>query len=184
MKNNEALYQRNIIYLVTIITYLICGIVVLLCKNHIFDDGDFLIGILVLISAVPHFFIFVKKGMFKSLLNIAFLTTAIISIVFGVVFMSVSKLTIDQCCLMWGILGIVQAIIELNSAGYEVKRNKFELIEIAVSTGDIVVGILLCIHLKNGIKMHIIYFGITFLLMATKQFLDMVLLNEKDTDSN
>ena len=137
-------------------------IIVLGAANDAYDE--IMLGIILLLAGVSRIAIyFVNHGYresvnFNLLVGIAFL-------IFGIIFL-VSKYDIEVMCFGWGVLEIFVGAIEIHSSIYTFKQDKLSAFEIFISIGGIVFGILLCIEKAGGLTGHLIYMGVSIILMA------------------
>lgn len=92
------------------------------------------------------------------------LSFSLISIAIGFVFFF--KEDIEQICLIWGLLEILNGGIELGTDLREIREKPFLWISILISLGEIVFGTLLCIHGEHGIFVHLLYMASTFVLTS------------------
>lgn len=172
----------QIIYIFSIVFYLTIGtIAFIFAKPENGGNVNFL-GTLILLSSVPHLLIYLIHRERQS-----YLIIGLVGIVFGTIILSTNVFDPDIVCMVWGAIDICRGATEIITIAPHVKHNKFEFIEIAVSTGDIVIGILLCIHMSNGIVLHLIYLGIEFFISGTKNIADYFIgkkRNVKRTDNN
>ena len=134
-------------------------------------------GIAMLLSGVPHIFIYIIQQGYKNFFKSSFFEFGLVAMCFGIVFMT-GQLTIELICIMWGAFDIIRGAFELKDIIPEVKKSKLEIIELFAVIGDIVLGILLCAHMVHGIPLHLIYMGLSYFLIAVKKVLEIVLEKE------
>ena len=169
----------NIVYSFSIIFYLVIGVGVLTISHFDFSERIPLLSALILLSSVPHILIYAANREKKSYLIIGLVGTA-----FGILFLSTDLFDADEICMIWGVIDICRGLTEIINLAPTVRKHKIELIEIAISLGDIVVGILLCIHLTHGTKLHLIYLGIAFLITAVKNITEYVFIKRKEKNES
>ena len=99
------------------------------------------------------------------------LSFSLISIAIGFVFFF--KEDIEQICLIWGLLEILNGGIELGTDLREIREKPLLWISILISLGEIVFGTLLCIHGEHGIFVHLLYMASTFLLTAVMVIVEL-----------
>ena len=162
----------DIVYYCSILYHLIIGIFVLIISNRNLDDKIILLGVLIILSSVPHILIYFINKTKKT-----YLLIGLVGLAFGILFLSTDLFTDDQICMVWGCLDICRGLTEIATIVPEAKNNKFEIVEIFISTGDIVIGILLCIHLANGLHLHLLYLGIAFLITVLKDIVELIVVN-------
>jgi len=166
---NERASKRitKIIYVFSIVFYLTIGtIAFVFAKPENGGNIDFL-ATLILLSSAPHLLIYAIDRKKQT-----YLIIGLVGIVFGVLFLATDVFDPDSVCMVWGAIDICRGTTEIISVAPHVKKNKAELIEIAISLGDIAIGILLIIHMSNGFVLHLIYLGIEFLISGTKNIVD------------
>ena len=185
MKKSKKL---NILYLCLVLLYLAIGVFVLVFANETREKNNVILGVLILLSSIPHLFIFVLQGGLKNNRKYPFLFFSIIGIGIGLVTIFRTSISLDKVCVIWGCFDICRSSFEIADIIPEIKEHKWlELVELLLSTGEIVIAILLIIDEFEGIRLHLIYFGVVFLVSAAKRILDNVigLLNhEESADSN
>lgn len=160
---------QNISKLIFILYYVAIGIVILaFLNNKEFLENNRYLGFLIMAGSIPHLLIYFVEGGLFSKTKTSILIIGIIGFALSFVFVFSDTMTIEEICLYWGILDICRGAIEIGETLPHCKHDKLEYIEIAISIGDIVLGILLCIHLAHGLKLHLIYFAIAFFMYALK----------------
>ena len=112
----------------------------------------------------------------KDIYDIVAFYIAIIGIVIGTLFLCILSMNIELMCQIWGIYEIVNSIVEIVFHCQFIKSKRTTVIELLISLAEIIFGILLCIHLKEGIHVHLIFLSITCFLNADVILLDDVLL--------
>lgn len=173
----------KIISLILVVFYVAIGILAIVLSTRDLSDRNSVLAILIMLSSVPHIAIYIMHPERKSFLIIGLVGTA-----FGILILTnINMFTDDQICMIWGCIDICRGLTEIIIVAPHVKKNKLELIEIAVSTGDIVIGVLLCIHMLHGIRLHLIYLSIVFFISAIKNVYDFFMerkINAQRTDNN
>lgn len=107
------------------------------------------------------------------------LIIGLIGVALGIVFIVNKDITLENMCFYWGILDIVRGALEIAHIVPQVKNNKLYIVEIILSSGDIVLGILLCIHLSHGLQVYLTYLGIAFLVSAFNQIVNLIIRKKK-----
>ena len=160
----------TIAYFFSIVFYIIVGILVIIISNQTIGDErlKMTLGILMLLSSVPHFLIYFIHG------KLSYFIIGIVGTAFGTMSLASDIFEPEQICMVWGCLDICRGLTEIVSIAPTLKHHKSEIIEILISTGDIVVGVLLCIHLVHGLKLHLTYLAIAFLITAVKYIVEYV----------
>lgn len=160
----------NILYLCFLIVYVVVAAVAIifgfLPEEVIFEKSK-IVGALIALSSIPHLFIFVLQGSVNNKKKIPYAILGLLGIIFGLTCMYVplNEYTLDIICIVWGAFDITRSTYELTDVLPNLfKKDWYDLIEVIISTGEIVVGILLIIHKFEGIKLHFIYLGFSFLV--------------------
>lgn len=170
------------------VLYIAGGIVVLFLANDAREKNNFLLGTLILVSSIPHLLIFVIQGGLKNDRKYMYLGFAGIGIAIGIVTMFSTHLTLDKVCIMWGTFDICRSTFEIADVIPELKKHKWlELIDLAISLGEIAVAVFLIIEEFSGVKLHLVYFGITFIICGVKRIGENLYhhySHEKSSDSN
>ena len=181
MFKKKKIVFADIVYSFLILFYLAMGIFAFCICGHDFNDKSQVLAILIILSSVPHILIYIINRTKKSYLVIGLVGTA-----FGILFLTSNFFSDDQICMVWGVLDICRGTVEIINVAPTVKEHKKELIEIGISLGDIVIGVLLCIHLVNGMQLHLIYLGLAFVLTAAKNIFELYWenYNAKRVDNN
>lgn len=172
----------QIIYVFSIVFYLTIGTVAFVFAKPENGGNVKFLGTLILLSSVPHLLIYLIHRDRQS-----YLIIGLVGIVFGIIILSTNVFDPDIVCMVWGAIDICRGTTEIIVVAPNIKHNKFEFLEIAVSLGDIGIGILLCIHMSDGIVLHLVYLGIEFLIGAAKNIADYFIEKKrhaKRTDNN
>lgn len=109
------------------------------------------------------------------------LSFSLMSIAIGFVFFFTNN--IEQTCLIWGLLEILNGGIELGTDLREVREKPLIWVSIFISLGEIVFGTLLCIHGEHGILEHLIFMGSTFVLTAIMVAIELILNSKKKIEN-
>lgn len=166
----------TVAYFTSIVYYIIVGIMVLIISNQNVQEEQYqvMLGVLMLLSSVPHFLIYFING------KLSYLVIGIVGIVFGTLCLTTEQFNPEQICMVWGCLDICRGLTEIVNIAPTLKHHKTEIVEILISTGDIVVGILLCIHLVHGLKLHLTYLSIAFLITAVKYIAEYIFIRRNE----
>lgn len=183
MKKNK-ITLKQVGYLGLLVFYICVGIFVILYAALPTDYNSKIMGLMVLLSSIVHILLYFLTEGYKRPEKGFFLVIGIIAFSLGIVFLTTKVMTIPEICLYWGILDIVRSSLEIKDVIPELKENKIEIVELVISFGDIVLGILLCVHLEEGIQLHLYYFGAAFILSAIKYILHGLITTRKSNDSN
>ena len=175
----KSIRWQTITKVVFVFFYLAMAAAVLILLDSDFSREHTFLGTLVLIGSIPHIAIYFINHGYQSKGKSPYLIVGIVGFVLGLIFVFSDNITVDQICLYWGILDIVRGSVEIADTFPKIKDDKLELIEIGISTGDIAIGALLCIHLASGIRLHLIYFSIAFILYAVKIVTEYIISRRK-----
>ena len=180
--------KLNILYLILFLIYVSVGTLVLVYSNDSREKNNVILGILILLSTLPHLILFIAQGGFKNERKYPFLMFFAIGVTIGLVTIFKSSIELNKVCVIWGCFDICRSSYEICDVIPELKEHKWlELVEFLLSSGEIVIAILLIIDEFEGIKLHLIYFGIVFIVSAIKRIADNILKsinNEKSVDHN
>ena len=161
-----------ILNIVIITLFLTSGITVLLLRQFAEEYNRILLGTTLIVAGAVKFIIyFLNKG-YKNPKNITIITS-IIMISLGVIFF-VSEKEIEMLCFGWGVIEIVLGLIEVYIDILEIKEDRIAIFEMVVNVATIVFGVLLCINLSNGLSVHLIFLGISLILLAIIALLKLI----------
>ena len=155
---------RSILHWVCVFLFMAAGIAVLILRHLNPTHPTNILGIIVLIAGcvkVAIYWLFYFKRNPRSVL----LLSGLAFIILGIVFL-LGDYPYEALCLTWGILDIVLGLVEIFTSIFELKEDKLQIAEILVAAGGIVFGVLLTIELAHGLAAHIIYLGISLILLA------------------
>ena len=182
MKLKQKFSFSELVYLFSIIYYLVIGIWVFCIFNQDFADNVNFFGVLIILSSVPHILIYAINQERKT-----YLIIGLVGLAFGILFIASDLFTPDQVCMIWGCIDICRGITEIIAIAPTLRKNKANYLEVAISVGDIVIGILLCIHLAGGLRLHLIYLAIEFVVTGIKNLVELIIerknRNEGPTDN-
>ena len=162
---------------------MIVGIVALIfsAQDYELDSSKAFLGWAMLLSGIPYLFIYIIEKGFKNFNKSSYFIFGLVSLCMGIVFMT-GEISIELIWVIWGIFDIIRGAFELRDIIPETKENKLEILEMVAIIGDIVLGILLCAHLKHGIPVHLIYMGLSYFMISTKKILDIALFKEENKE--
>ena len=135
-----------------------------------FQFTGLILGIILLVVSIIRIIDFIISKKHKDRHNVALLF-AIALIVIGILFIAEAR-ELSVLCFGWGVIDIVLSLIEIQFAIPEIKHNKLCILEVAISTGELLFGILLCIKLENALTGHLIYLSISLFLLAVLAILE------------
>jgi len=183
---NEAhkkLYKK-IVYIFSIFYHFAVGLtIIILLTTKDLNGLEILLPIFILLGCVPHLLIYSVDSKKTS-----YLIIGLVGLAFGILFLVTWEspyFSVEEICIIWGIIDICRGATEIiNVLPHMIKhKNNADIVEILVSTGDIVVGILLCVHTKEGLTLHLIYFAIAFFVTSAKSAIDMFIERHKNEQS-
>ena len=169
MEETKKFKIERIIYIFSIVYYLAIGIFVFIIFNQNFAENVNFLGTLIILSSVPHLLIY-----FIDRRRLTYLIIGLVGLAFGILFIATEQFDPDQVCMVWGCIDICRGSTEIISIVPHLRKHKIEWIEIAISLGDIIIGTLLIIHMAGGIKLHLIYLAIEFVISGGKNIFEFV----------
>lgn len=165
----------NILYLMLFLVYVCVGTLVLVYANDAREKNNVILGVLILLSSLPHVLLFILHGGFKNERKYPFLMFCIIGITIGLVAIFNNSFDLNKICVIWGCFDICRSSFEIADIIPELRRYKWlELIELIISLGEIIFAILLILDEFDGIRIHLIYFGVTFIVSAVKRLVQNI----------
>jgi len=173
---------RFILSLCLISFYIIVGICVFIFAFSQRTKTNNFCGGIILLSSIIHILIYFAEEGYKHKEELFNIALGLVSFITGIIFIVLDGITIKNVCLYWGILEIVESTTEIAFALVHIKKSKIKLIDIACCITSLVLGILLCIHLEHGIKIHLICLAIVFIIMGLKHILNLWILTFKKTN--
>ena len=169
-----------ILNILVIVIFLGSGIAILILRGVAEEYDAFVLGMTLLIAGFAKGFIyFINKG-FTYNRNITIISSAVM-IGLGFVFLFSGR-DIEMLCFGWGIMEIVLGAIEVYIDLLEIKEDKIAYLELVVNSATILFGILLCINLTDGLTVHLIFVGISLILLsinAINKFIRLLRTNNK-----
>lgn len=165
----------KIVEYISIAFHIIAGVVVFIFALQEFEIKPIILELLILLGCAPHFLLFISNYR-----RPIYLIIGLVPFVISIVAMATNCFDVDQICVIWGAIDICRGITEIYDSAPKLRKNKMELIDIAVSLGDIVIGVLLCIHVSHGLKLHLIYFAIAFLIIAIKNIVELFIIDKHE----
>lgn len=170
---------KLVLGLISTLLLLGAGITVLVLSiAHNFQFTGLILGIILLVISIIRMIDWAVSEKHKNRHNVAIIF-AIATIVLGILFITEVR-EISLLCFAWGIIDIVCSLIEIQFAIPEIRHNKLCILKIAVSMGELVFGILLCIELERGLTAHLIYLSISFFLLAILSILETFLHHKSE----
>ena len=162
MENKKLIH--NILDWVGFSIFLLSGVAILILKFLFPNNEVNILGAIILIAGFAKLAVYLAVYLKKNPKSVLFIA-AIGFIVLGFVYLF-SGYDYSLLCFAWGIVDIVLGVVEIFTSAFEIKEDKMQWFEIAIAAGGMVFGILLCIELAHGLNAHIIYLGISLILLA------------------
>lgn len=184
MKKSKVL---NILYLGLVLLYMAIGVFVLIYANEQREKNNILLGLFILLSSLPSLLVFFTNGGFKNEHKYSSLAFAIIGISIGVVTIVKKDISLDKVCVIWGCFDICRASLEIAEILPELREHKWlELVDLAIAIGEIVIAVMLIIREFEDVNVHLLYFGVTFIIAGAKRIIDLIIehAEEKKSTSN
>lgn len=147
-----------------VILFIAAGLTSIIFKNFYESYDGIILGTVLSVAGSARIISYLIRKGWKKASNLN-LVTGIAMIALAIVFF-LDKFDIQMLCFGWGIMEIVLGLIEIQVAIYQMRKEKIAILEALISIGSIVFGILLCLKLYSGLGGHLIYLGISFILMA------------------
>lgn len=184
MNSKAAITYKKIVYIFSIVFYLAVGSVVVgLLAAGEFKQPELILPILIILGSVPHILIFSADRT-----RISYLVIGLVGLSFGILFLCTKDsdlYNVDEVCMTWGVIDICRGTTEIVNIAPHLKHKKVgDIVEVAISTGDIVVGILLCIHLQEGLTLHLIYLATAFFITVIKNVVELILTRKRNAESS
>ena len=160
----------RVLTIISILFHLLVGIIVFIIAFQQFEVTPLILGLLIAVGSLPHIMLFARDVRKHS-----FLVIGLVALIFAIIAMASDLFSVNQVCVIWGAIDIARGVTEIIDSAPKIRKEKLELIEIAVSLGDIVIGILLCLHMEEGLQLHLIYFGIAFVIISIRYLVGLFL---------
>ena len=157
---------------IIITLFLGSGITVLLLRHFANGYDKYLLGTTLIVSGTAKLIIYYLNKGHKNPRNITIISSGVM-IALGALFF-ISNRDMEMLCFGWGVTEIVLGLIEVYIDLLEVKEDKIAILELVVNATTIVFGALLCINLSNGLTVHLIFLGISLILLAIIAFLKLI----------
>ncbi len=168
---------KKIISHIVLVLAVLMGVLVIMQAIFIKEFSHELLGTtLCLVSAFTLVRLF---GQEKNQRLISYdIAISIIGMSIGVVcaFTSKKALQISDVLIYWGLYEIIRGAIELNAYSKALSSHKFiVIIELILSFMKIIFGILLCIELEKGVRIHLSFLGFLLIMQPVIHILDYYL---------
>ncbi len=181
MKVLRAINQ--ILAILAPVIYLVVGIIIITSCTVANEDKVFnstFLGIILLITNTHSLINYFSTKEYKKEGNTN-MAVSLIGIALGFVFLF-SRMELSFLCFLWGLLEILKGAFEAQKSSREIKKDKKEIAYLIISLAEVTFGALLCIHVEEGLKEHLIFLGITFILNAISVGYELIIkyVNSKE----
>lgn len=171
MKQSKIL--SIILQILSIVIYIAAGIViVILSGNKEIFDKSVLGWVLIATAIIRAIRALIEKHTITE--KPYELTLPMINLGFGFVVLF-ANLEMQLICLYWGIIEICASSIEMTMAFRIIKRNLISILNVLINVVEFVFGILLCVHLEEGIAIHLVITGALFIAIAIEEIILLIL---------
>ena len=163
------------VFLLTLITFVGIGVAFLYYGfSHTSFDSLF-IGILLVVSSIPSILLYFLLNSYKSPRKMPYVVLSVSLFTCGLVFIIAPEISLDHASLLWGILDILISAFVIIDAFVEIKDNKIKISEMIIGAINLVFGVLLCIHLGEGVSTHLIVMGFIYIVKAIRSIFELML---------
>lgn len=157
-----------IINWICVALFLAAGIVVLILKHNAAEVYDgIILGAVLIVGGSVKILVYLFSKCYKEPIDIS-AVVGIVMVALGFVFMF-SRYDIETLCFGWGILEVIASGIEIHQNALRVKKHRLAIVEIVISVGCLVFAIILCIKNTEALNEHLIFMGISLILLAINQ---------------
>ncbi len=177
--NNKLLKS---ILIANIVVHIIVGSLLIIFSNEIFERNNYFIGGVLIVTGLPHLFIYLIGGGYKKFVKQPYLVFSFVSIILGIVIMICDELLPEHVYLIWGIHDIIRSGYEIFDGIRELKESKLEIIEILAGLSDMILGISLCFKQENGVKVHIIIMGVGLIIVGVRYLIEFIVKSKANND--
>ena len=146
--------------------------VLLICR--VIEHPNWYLGLVLALSSFPEIVLYFLDHEYRHKICAGTILLAVISTVCGILFSFLPNVNPETICIFWGILDILRGVNQVFLSSLEVKNHKLAFAKMAINILTIVVGILLCIHLKNGIRFHLIMLGVSIILLGAYEIVQTI----------
>ena len=95
-----------------------------------------------------------------------------------------SEISMNDVCLYWGLLEICSSSVELTMAFRIIRKELIRIVNVLINVVEFVFGILLCVHMGEGITIHLVITGSLFIALAIEQAVLMVIERRAEKKEN
>lgn len=172
MKN---LHPFNAIASITLMILSAIFVVIMLVLQPVIteEDGHVIVGMLVTITSFFEIAAYLFSKSYKQGSKLYILIISGSLLIFGVVSM-LASLPITSICLIWGIGDALTGVFGGIRSSIALKKEKIQIVDLIISIGFVVFGIILAIKLQEGIKGHLIFCSIAYLVDAIIMLIEFI----------
>ena len=156
-----------------IVLFLGAGIFTIIMKAVSEEYTGLILGIILLVASSAKILTYFMRLGFKTATNMT-LVGGIAMVVLAIIFF-LDKFDLVTLCLTWGVMEIVMGLIELQVDIFAARKEKLAIGEIVIDIGTITFGVLLTIHLEEGLNAHLIFMGLSFMMYAALYTLELII---------
>jgi len=147
--------------------YLILAVVlVFLLATKVVAQPNWFLGLIIVLSVIPEIALYFINYEYKLKRHIVSVILIVLTVILGICFIFSTTINTETICLVWGILDILRGVNQIVHASISIKKDKSLIIKALVNVLTVVVGILLCVRLKDGVTFHLTMLGLSIILLA------------------
>lgn len=162
MKNLKVL--QIVLNSLIVLLFLAIGVTIIVLGTTNDQYDNIMLGIFLLLAGFARLAIYFMTRGYAEPVNFNLLS-GVAFLVFGIVFLSAPH-DLEIMCFGWGIMEIIVGGAEIQSSLFTFKQDKLSILEIIISSGGIIFGVLLCVRMSEALLEHLIFMGISLILMA------------------
>lgn len=171
MKTKKTL--EIILNSIVIALFLGAGIFTIIMEATHEEYSLILLGTILVVAGVVKIISYVIKKGYQNPTTISFVAGVVMAI-FSIFFF-VGKYGLRELCLAWGVMEIALGLVELQIDLFAVRKEKLALVEVAIDLGSITFGVLLTIHLEEGLDAHLLYLGASYIAYSILYTIELIL---------
>ena len=175
---------ETIFNFIVITLFMAAGITVLVLRSLSEGYDEILLSTVLFIAGGCKLIVyFINRG-YRNPRNIT-LISSIAMIGLGLIIL-LSGRNMEILCFGWGIMEVVLGAIEVHIDLIEIREDRLAIAELVVNLGSMIFGILLCIELFHGLTVHLIFLGISLILLsviATLKTIRFLIADKKERDA-
>ena len=165
-----GLLKKFILPITTLVYLLTMGVLFIVFSLGLIQRNNTFIGLCLLFVSIPLLFAFTRKNVEALFFRIAFTILGLALFIISLITMATGEIDIDNVLVWWGVLDIITGVVEAGESTTDIvlRKQKRGFAGILLGLVEIVFGILLIVHLREGLTLHLIITGIIFLLTVVK----------------